>query len=111
MAALALTEDGHAGKEYVLTGAETFTIAEQVAVIGTAIGRDIEVRAAATPEDIVRSRWPDGAPKPLADAIIEAAELMRADTSGFRTDTFARLTGRGPRTFADWCGRNACAFR
>ena len=110
VAALALTEAGHAGQQYVLTGAETFTLAEQVEVIAAAIGRDIEVRAAATPEDIVRSRWPGGAPKPLADAIVEAAELMRADTTGFRTGTFARLTGRPPRTFADWCGQHAAAF-
>ncbi len=36
---------------------------------------------------------------------------MRADTVGFRTDTVQRLLGRSPRTFADWCARNADAFR
>ena len=35
----------------------------------------------------------------------------RADTIGFRTDTVQRLLGRRPRTFADWCVRNASAFR
>jgi hypothetical protein len=33
--------------------------------------------------------------------------LMRADTAGFRTDTVRRLLRRQPRTFADWCARNA----
>jgi len=35
---------------------------------------------------------------------------MRADTVGVRTDTVRRLLGRAPRTFADWCARNAAAF-
>ncbi|MET8338882.1 NAD(P)H-binding protein [Streptosporangium canum] len=111
VAALALTEDGHQGKEYVLTGNEMFTVAEQVQIISQAIGRDIEVRETATPAEAVRSRFPHGAPQALADAITEGFTLMRADTAGFRTDTLGQLLGRRPRTFADWCARNADAFR
>jgi uncharacterized protein YbjT (DUF2867 family) len=111
VAALALSKDGHQGKDYILTGEETFTVAEQVGIIASTIGRDIEIREAATPAEAVRSRFPNGAPPALADAIIEAFALMRADTIGFRTDTLARLLGRKPRTFADWCARNAAAFR
>jgi uncharacterized protein YbjT (DUF2867 family) len=62
VAALALTEDGHQGKEYVLTGDEAFTVAEQVRILAEAIGRDIEVRQTATPAEAVRSRFPAGAP-------------------------------------------------
>jgi hypothetical protein len=36
---------------------------------------------------------------------------MRADTAGFRAPTVEQLLGRKPRTFADWCARNAEAFR
>jgi uncharacterized protein YbjT (DUF2867 family) len=110
-AALLLTEDGHEGKEYVLTGDEVFTITEQVRVIAGVIGRDIEVRAVATPAEAVPFRYPNGAPPSLAHAITEGFKLMRADTVGFRTDTVQRLLGRTPRTFADWCARNAEAFR
>ncbi|TKA04510.1 NAD(P)H-binding protein [Actinacidiphila oryziradicis] len=111
VATLALTEDGHQGKEYALTGDEMFTIAEQVRIIAESIGRDIEVREAATPAEAVRSRFPHGAPRALADAITEGFTLMRADTVGFRTDTVERLLGRRPQTFADWCARNANVFR
>jgi uncharacterized protein YbjT (DUF2867 family) len=111
VAALALTEDGHQGKEYVLTGNEMFTVTEQVQIIAQAIGRDIEIREAATPAEAVRSRFPHGAPQALADAITEGFTLMRADTAGLRTDTLGQLLGRRPRTFADWCARNADAFR
>jgi uncharacterized protein YbjT (DUF2867 family) len=111
VAALALTEDGHQDKEYVLTGEETFTLAEQVEILSKAIGRPIEVREAATPDEAVRARFPNGAPPALADAIVEGFTLMRADTTGFRTDTVRRLLGRAPRTFAEWCTRNAIAFQ
>ena len=111
VAALALTEDGHQGKEYVLTGDEALTVTEQVRIIGKVMGRDLEVREAATPAEAVRARFPSGAPRALADAITEGFMLMRADTVGFRTDTVERLLGRKPRTFADWCARNALCWR
>ncbi|MGY0065075.1 NAD(P)H-binding protein [Streptomyces sp. LZ34] len=111
VAALVLTEDGHQDKEYVLTGDETFTVTEQVRVISETIGRDIEVREVTTPDEAVRFRFPNGAPQALADAVAAGFKLMRADTVGFRTDTVERLLGRKPRTFTDWCARNADAFR
>jgi uncharacterized protein YbjT (DUF2867 family) len=110
VAALALTQQGHQGKEYVLTGGEAFTVAEQVRILAKAIGYHIEVREVATPGDAVRFRYPDGAPPALADAIVEGLRLMRADTVGLRTDTVRQLLGRSPRTFADWCTRNADVF-
>ncbi|MEA2747207.1 MAG: hypothetical protein QOI41_1350 [Myxococcales bacterium] len=110
VAALVLTTDGHRDKQYALTGDEALTIAEQVRILSEAIGRTIEVRDAAAPEEAVRSRFPNGAPPALADAIVQGFRIMRADTIGFRTDTLQRLLGRRPRTFADWCARNASAF-
>ncbi|HEX5202920.1 MAG TPA: NAD(P)H-binding protein [Actinoplanes sp.] len=111
VAALALTADGHEGTEYVLTGEQTVTVAEQVRILAAAIGRDLEVRPVGTPEEAVRSRFPHGAPPALAAALVEGFALMRADTTGFRTDTVRRLLGRAPRTFADWCARHAHLFR
>jgi uncharacterized protein YbjT (DUF2867 family) len=110
VAAVTLTEDGHEGQEYLLTGGEVFTIAEQVRILAKAIGRDIEVRTVATPAEAVRFRYPHGAPQALADALVEGLTLMRVDTVGVRSDTVQRLLGCEPRTFADWCARNAHAF-
>ena len=110
VAGLALTGDGHEGREYVLTGDEALTVTEQVRILSAATGLDITVREPATPDEAVRARFPNGAPQALADAIIEGFALMRADATGFRTGTVQRLLGRRPRTFADWCARNAGAF-
>jgi uncharacterized protein YbjT (DUF2867 family) len=110
VAALVLTEDGHQGAEYALTGGQLLTVSEQVRILTAATGRDIEVREVATPAEAVRFRSPNGAPEALADALIEGLTLMRADTAGFRTDTVKQLLGRSPRMFTDWCARNASAF-
>jgi uncharacterized protein YbjT (DUF2867 family) len=110
VAALVLTTDGHEGNAYALTGDQLFTVAEQAEILAETIRRDIEVREAASPADAVRARFPNGAPKALADALIDGFKLLRADTTGFRTDTVERLLGRKPGTFADWCRRNADAF-
>jgi uncharacterized protein YbjT (DUF2867 family) len=111
VAALALIGDGHQGRDYTLTGDQSLTIAEQVAILSAATGLDIGAREPATLDEAVRARFPGGAPRALADAIIDGFALMRADTTGFRTDTVQRLLGRKPRTFADWCARNAGRFR
>jgi uncharacterized protein YbjT (DUF2867 family) len=111
VAALALIEDGHQDKQYVLTGEETFTVTEQVRILAATVGRDIEVRPVTTAQEAVRSRFPNGAPSALADAIVEGFTLMRTDTIGLRTDTVRRLLGREPKTFADWCARNAHRFQ
>lgn len=110
VAALALTEDGHAGAAYTLTGEQTFTVTEQVRVLAAALGRDIAIRPIGTPAEAVAARFPHGAPPALAEAIVEGFAQLRADTVGFRTDTVRTLLGREPATFADWCRRNAHRF-
>jgi uncharacterized protein YbjT (DUF2867 family) len=102
VAAAVLTEDGHP-RTYTVTGPEALTLAEQVAVLGATLGRTLEVRPIETSEDAVRFRYPDGAPPDLAAAIIEGLKLMRADTTGLRTDAVRRVTGREPRTYQEWC--------
>jgi uncharacterized protein YbjT (DUF2867 family) len=110
VAALVLTREGHQGQVYTLTGAEALTVADQVRILAAAAGRTIAIREPANLDEAVRARFPNGAPPALATAIIEGFQQMRADTVGFRTNTVARLLGRPPRTFADWCARNAAAF-
>ena len=111
VAATVLTEEGHEDTNYTLTGPEASTVEEQVAILGNAIGRELEVRPIEAPADAVRFRYPDGAPPDLAAALVEGLKLMRDDTVGLRTDAVRRLTGRDPGTFVTWCRENANAFR
>lgn len=79
-------------------------------MIAAAAGRRIEARPARTAEEAVRARFPGGAPPALADGLVDWYARMRAGGAAIRTDTVERLLGRPPRTFADWCERNADAF-
>jgi uncharacterized protein YbjT (DUF2867 family) len=111
VAAIALTERGHLGAAYTLTGDDRLTVAEQVVVLADAADIEIAVRAVDTPEDAVRFRYPAGAPPALALALVEGLRHMREDTEGFRTDTVQQLLGRKPGSFSDWCKKNAAVFR
>lgn len=110
VAATVLTGEGHEGKIYALTGDERVTIAEQAAVLSRALGRDIEVRTAASAEEAVRARFPQGAPPALAEALVESFSAARADLVGFASADVRELLGRPAGTFEDWCRRNAGAF-
>ncbi|MFB7724352.1 SDR family oxidoreductase [Nocardia sp. NPDC056100] len=103
VALLALTEDGHKGAAYDLTGDESLTCAEQVGILARVLERRLEIRSTATVEEAVRARFPRGAPPALAAAIAESFEQMRSDTAGLRTTTIVELLGRPPRDFATWC--------
>jgi uncharacterized protein YbjT (DUF2867 family) len=109
--AVVLTESGHEGKRYVLTGDEPLTVAEQTEILARVLDRPIAVRTANTVSDAVSFRYPQGAPPELADALIESLEHLRADTIGFRTATVRHILGRDPGKLADWCARNASEFR
>jgi uncharacterized protein YbjT (DUF2867 family) len=109
--AVVLTESGHEGARYLLTGNEPLTVAEQTEVLAGVLGRPLVVRAARNASEAVSFRYPQGAPPELADTLIESLEHLRADTIGFRTATVRHLLGRDPGTLADWCARNSSEFR
>jgi uncharacterized protein YbjT (DUF2867 family) len=109
VACLALTEDGHAGARYVLTGPSRLTQAEQVQAIGTAIGRHL--RWEELPEDVAR--------KLLAAAFGDAAfaDSALSTWAGFvrrpeiLTTTVQELTGTPARSFGQWAADHADDFR
>jgi uncharacterized protein YbjT (DUF2867 family) len=108
VAVRALTEDGHAGAEYVLTGPQSLTQAEQVRIIGEAIGRPLR------PVDMS----PDEARRELVPPFPLGAMNMLLDAWGaatgqpaFVTSTVEDLTGVPPRTFREWAEDHAADFR
>lgn len=106
VAAAALAEDGHAGKTYVLTGPELLSTAEQVAHIGTALGKPlkfVEVPEAGARAGMLKS----GMPPHMADALLE---LMRPGGEPLVTATVRQVTGREPRRFEHWVRDHLAAF-
>ncbi|MBB5857491.1 NAD(P)H-binding protein [Amycolatopsis umgeniensis] len=105
----ALTEEGHEGRTYALTGPAPISPREQLAAIGAAIGRELTFQEV-TPEqaaDQMRRFMPEEMVESLLG--LQGGVLTEADTQVL--PTVEEVTGRPPRTFARWAEENAGAFR
>lgn len=108
VAAVALTGDGHAGREYTLTGPEVLTPRDRVRVLGEVLGRP--VRFAEMSRDEVVVRWRS---EGYSTEDIEFFLWVRTDPpEAGRTvlPTVPDVTGRPGRTFREWARENAAAF-
>jgi uncharacterized protein YbjT (DUF2867 family) len=109
VAAVALTEDGHAGQEYLVTGPEVLTLQDKVDAIAAARGRRIRLVELSEAEAVEQWRA-EGRPQDVIDFLLEVYGDTPAEG---RTvlDTVEKVTGRPARTFAEWARTHAAAFR
>jgi uncharacterized protein YbjT (DUF2867 family) len=103
--ARALMDGGHAGRDYVITGPEAITQAEQVRTIGDAIGRRL-VFHELTPGEF-RAEYPAYG---QAANMLLAAWGAAAGVPAYVTTTVKDVTGAPARSFAEWAVANAAAF-
>lgn len=108
VAARVLSDGRHAGREYVLTGPESLTHAEQVAIIGEVIGRPL--RYEEMPPDTFRSMVAERASPAVADMLLNAWNAS-VGLPAYVTDTVAAVAGRPARAFRQWAADHADAFR
>lgn len=111
VAVAALLTDSHIGAAYTITGPAKVSQHEQAKAIAQAIGEDIHF-AELSPQQ-AREQWlHDGCPEEYLDWRIELL-ADSIDGTGVLppTDTFHRITGRPPRTFAQWALDHASDFR
>lgn len=109
VAARALTEPGHAGHSYRLTGPQALLPAERLAILSRVLGR--ELRLVALPDDEARREMSASMPERLVDAFFEFSRggTYRDDQV---TGTTAELLGQPSRTFAGWAsGRGRCMYK
>ncbi|MEU3660363.1 NAD(P)H-binding protein [Streptomyces sp. NPDC032940] len=107
VAARTLRQDGHVGGDYVLTGPESLTQAEQVDVIGGALGRRIAFEEM-TPDEF-RRLWEGTVPSSAVDMLL-AAWSAAVGQPAYITTAVADILGRAPRTFRQWADDHASAF-
>ncbi|MCA1655962.1 MAG: nuclear transport factor 2 family protein, partial [Pseudonocardiaceae bacterium] len=107
VAVRALTENGHAGAAYVLTGPAALTQAEQVRVLGEVAGRPATVEEV-TPEEARAQvlEWAD--PEYADSALTYWASLV--DTPEPVTRTVEEVTGTPARTFEQWARDHVADF-
>jgi uncharacterized protein YbjT (DUF2867 family) len=103
----ALCEDGHAGAEYVLTGPESLTQAEQVATIGRVIGRPLRMEEMSPDE--ARREWLPTWPPPIVNMLL-ASWAAAVGQPALVTSTVAEITGTPARSFQDWAADHAAEF-
>lgn len=103
-----LCDDGHAGAEYVVTGPQSLTQAEQILTIGRALGRSLRVEELSPDE--ARSELLPVLGSPAVVNMLLTAWAAAAGQPAFVSPAFAELTGTRPRTFAQWAADHAAAF-
>jgi uncharacterized protein YbjT (DUF2867 family) len=108
VAARVLYEDGHAGGDYVITGPESLSQAEQVRVIGEAIGRRILFQELSPDE--FRRETAGSWPRPVVDMLLAAWGAANGRPA-FVTSRVADITGSPTRTFRQWAVDHADMFR
>ena len=108
VAVRALCEDGHARQEYVLTGPESLTQREQVAIIGDAIGRRLrfeELSPDAARQQLLAAGWP-----PAILDMLMGAYAASVGMPAWQTSTVADVTGTPARSFRTWATDHAAEF-
>jgi len=107
VAARTLYQDGHAGGDYVLTGPQSLSQAEQVRIIGDVLGRRITFQEL-SPEEF-RSETQGSWPRPVVDMLL-AAWGATMGRPAFITSTVSGILGSAPRSFRQWAADHATAF-
>jgi len=107
VAARTLYQDGHAGGDYVLTGPESLSQAEQVNIIGDVLGRRIKFEELSPDE--FRSETERTWPRPVVDMLL-AAWGATMGTPAFLSSTVFDILGSPPRLFRQWVADHASAF-
>jgi uncharacterized protein YbjT (DUF2867 family) len=109
VAAKALTENGHQGKTYVITGPEALSYDDVARKLSTALGRPVKY-VNITPEDFKKSLLGWGIPEYMADGLNEFFAAIRAGYLAVVTNTVEEVAKRKPISFDDFVRDFADAF-
>ena len=105
----ALTEDGHEGKAYPITGPETLSMAEVAEKLSVATGR--RIRYEDVPPDTAHELMVEnGLPAPFADFLVAFYGLVSEGATDFVTQSVPEVTGAPGRTFGAFAQEHASAF-
>ena len=110
VAVKALTETGHEGKGYTLTGPESLNAAGYAAILSKVLGHTVsfvDVPATAAQDGMLKS----GMPAAYVDALLDLLSAMKSGATAGTTDVVEQVLGRKPGTFENWVTRNIQAFR
>lgn len=105
----ALTEDGHAGKTYEITGPEALSYADCAAALSDTLGKPVKFRTVSL-ERAREALVEAGIPPVLSEALIEIDRLFIDGFGAPVTTVVPDVTGQPSRTFADYVQDNKALF-
>jgi len=108
VAAVALTSDATEGRAYRLSGPESLSPADQVAILAKVLGRELRFEGQANEE--ARAEMSAAMPAEYVDAFFRFFVDGDLDESVV-LPTVQEVTGRAPRSFEAWARAHADAFR
>ena len=103
-----LLDSGHAGRTYVLTGAESLTQIQQAEAIGKAIGRPVRF------EELSPGQFRPVATRYLPAPVVE--DLLKAlagyvGQAAYMTADLEKIIGRPATSYTQWAAMHADAYR
>jgi uncharacterized protein YbjT (DUF2867 family) len=101
VAVAALTEDGHSGRLYELTGARLWTFAEAIAEIARVTRRHIRYVELST-EEYARALDRAGVPTPLVTLLTYLFREVLDGRNARVANGVGEALGRSPRDFSEW---------
>lgn len=104
----ALTERGHTGAKYILTGPQSLTQIEQLHAIGEATGRPL--RFDEVPPEAARQEMLTLMPAPIVDVLFDFWPKA-AGAPAIVTTSVADITGSPGSTFREWAIDHASDFQ
>lgn len=107
VASAALTEPGHEGTVYTLSGPEALTPAEQVEIVGEALGRPL--RFVAQSDEEARVEMSGQMPQSYVDAFFDFYRNGSLDESPVLS-TVEDVAGAAPRRLAVWAAEHRAEF-
>jgi uncharacterized protein YbjT (DUF2867 family) len=106
VAAAALTEDGHVGKLYELTGPRLLTFAQAITEIGRASGRDLHFKSVSM-EAFAQALTEQGNPADIVSFLGYLFSEVLDGRNAHLSDGVERALGRKPRDFAEFARQTA----
>jgi uncharacterized protein YbjT (DUF2867 family) len=101
VAVRALTEPGHEGHAYTLTGPEALSYDELASELSKVLGRPIR-HVSVPPADMKAGMLSMGMPEAIVDRLLDLDRFFLDDGASRITNDIMQVTGRNPRRFAQY---------
>jgi len=110
VAAVVLTEDGHEGRTYEITGSEALSNTQIADHLSAVLAKKVTYQSISD-ETMRQGMLSSGTPDWAADYLVALYQLERLGKAATVMDTVEQVTGRKPRMMAGYLQENKAAFQ